>query len=259
MVADVAGAGPAVVALHGQPGTAADWAAVVPLLRQRCLVVTPDRPGYGRTGGRATGFGTNAAAVVELLDRLAIPHAVIVGHSWGGGAALALAAAAPDRVTGLVLVASVSPWDHPSMADRLLAVRPVGLVLARLALGAAGRALAHPAVRARAAQRVSPLAADNLARAWRQGGMAGAFSVEQRALMDELPGLAGAAAGVETPIAVVAGSADRIVPPASAEALAGHLKSAQLTWVPGAGHLLPFDHPEAIADAVVGVLRRAER
>src|SRR4051794_20061292 len=83
--------GPGGVLVHGQPGSAADWAPVRQLLEDDFTVLVPDRPGYGRTGGSAIGFGANADAIVELLDRHGIPSATIVGHSWGGGVAIALA------------------------------------------------------------------------------------------------------------------------------------------------------------------------
>jgi pimeloyl-ACP methyl ester carboxylesterase len=259
LVADVAGSGPGVVALHGQPGTAADWAGVVPLVRDRCTIITPDRLGYGRTGGRAAGFAANATAVIELLDRLELERAVMVGHSWGGGVALAMAIAAPQRVAGLVLVASVSPLERVTFVDRLLAVPPVGTVVARLAIGAAGRVLTYPSVRAMVEGRVGTQTADSVAQAWRQGGMARSFALEQRALVDELGGMAQRLGKIAAPAVVVIGAADHIVVPTAGERLAAALNAADVVHVPRAGHLLPFDHPEVVADALDAVLGRAAR
>jgi pimeloyl-ACP methyl ester carboxylesterase len=87
------GSGPAALLLHGQPGTAAHWGPVTRRLRGRMRVIAPDRPGYGRTGGRAMGFGENAEAAVALLDRLEVESAVVAGHSWGAGAGKPLPAA----------------------------------------------------------------------------------------------------------------------------------------------------------------------
>src|SRR4051794_38352295 len=98
------GSGPVVVLLHGQPGGARDWDLVLPLLDGLTTLV-PDRPGYDGTKPR--GFLGNARAVVDLLDDHAVERAVICGYSWGGGAALATALVAPQRVAGLTLVASV--------------------------------------------------------------------------------------------------------------------------------------------------------
>jgi len=245
-----------VVLLHGQPGSAADWTAVSDRLLSSFTVVTPDRPGYGRTGGRAAGFAANADATCELLDRLGTASAIVVGHSWGGGVALALAEMQPERVHALALVASVGPCEAVGVVDRLLAIPPIGSMLASVALGSAGRALAHPAVRHMVERRVAAPTGDALGRSWRQGGTAHSFAIEQRALIDELGGLTGGLSALRAPTVVVVGTADRIVAPAVGERLARRIPGATLVRVEGAGHLLPFSHPDVIAAAVVSVARR---
>lgn len=159
LIADVSGAGPAVVLLHGQPGSRGDWAAVARRLEPDHLVVVPDRPGYGDTGGRARGFRANAAAVVVLLDRLGIERATVVGYSWAGGAAIALAAEAPERLAGLVLVSSVCPGYTLSRLDRMLAVPPIGTAVTAGGLFLARGALAIPSVRRALERRHRPTAA----------------------------------------------------------------------------------------------------
>ena len=54
--------------------------------------------------------------MLDELDAAGLADAVLVGHSYGGGVALATAALAPERVRGLILLASVGPecldgWD----------------------------------------------------------------------------------------------------------------------------------------------------
>jgi pimeloyl-ACP methyl ester carboxylesterase len=138
----VSGTGPPVVLLHGQPGSGIDWALVSRRLATDFEVVTPDRPGWGRTGGAAGGFALNARAVIELLDRLGHQRVIVVGHSWGGGVALALAVDHPQRVAGVVLVASVAPGAPASVADRALGAPGVGDYVVPVAFGLAGRLLA---------------------------------------------------------------------------------------------------------------------
>jgi len=58
----------------------------------------------------------NARWLLAELDRAGLEETILVGHSYGGGVALTAAALAPDRIRGLVLVASVGPgcldgWD----------------------------------------------------------------------------------------------------------------------------------------------------
>ena len=266
-----AGSGPLVVLLHGQPGTSADWTGVVPLLAERFRVLAPDRPGYGLTGGRATDFAGNATAVAALLEAVGAGPAVVVGHSWAGGAAIHLAASAPDRVAGLVLAASVGP-DPPSALDRALALPPIGELAAAVAVGGPAQVLLAPAVRRRLppARRAAleallgrPLSSPGLggeehhaecrAAVWRS------FAAEQRAYVRDAPGLAPLLRAVRCPVTILAGRQDRLVPPEAARRLAAALPAAsvELVLLPGLGHLLPQDAPGEVAAAVAGVAGRA--
>lgn len=248
---------PAVVLLHGQPGTAGDWQRVTPLLTDRYQVVVPDRPGYGRTGGRATGFAGNAHAVIELLDRLDLERAVLVGHSWGGGVALAAAASWPARVAGLVLASSVGPGEHLGWNDRLLAAPLVGDALAAAAIGGLGLALGRTRVQELADRHMTGRAHEAvvaLTRLTRGGSLVWkSFVTEQRALVEELDDLGPGLGAITAPTVVVHGRADHLVPPEVAEKLAAAIPGATLLLLPRAGHLLPRDRPVALAEAVARV------
>jgi pimeloyl-ACP methyl ester carboxylesterase len=263
--ADYYGEGPPVVLLHGQPGSALDWHAVAPRLWDEFTVIVPDRLGYGRTGGPAGSFWDNAAAVAALLDRLAVRQALLVGHSWGGGVALSFAEAFPDRAAGLVLVASVGPGEQFSWEDRLWAVPILGEALSALTLGAAGRLLSSAWVQGladrhlggRARQAVNVLTGLTGARSgaavWRS------FVIEQRVLLEDLETLGPPLSAISAPTAVVTGAADRVVPPHVADLLAAAIPAAAYTVLPGAHHLLPHEHPEAVVTAVRQVAQRAWR
>jgi pimeloyl-ACP methyl ester carboxylesterase len=255
LVADVHPGGTVpVVLLHGQPGTAGDWQWVVPLLAGRYHLVVPDRPGYGRTGGRATGFAGNAAAVIALLDRLGLERAVLAGHSWAGGVVIAAAGAHPDRVAGLVLVSSVGPGEHLGWSDRLLAAPMLGEAVAATTIGGVGLLLGRRRVQAWAERRLAGRRRESVRALARLtgggGGVWRSFVVEQRALISELDRLRPTLAKVAAPTAVVHGRGDHVVPPGVAEDLAAAIPRAGLRLLNGAGHLLPRDRPSAIADAV---------
>ena len=240
--------------LHGQPGTAADWKRVIALVDDRFEVIAPDRPGYGATSGPATGFAGNARAVLDLLDRLDRSQAIIVGHSWAGGAAIWAAATWPQRVSGLVLVSSVGPSERLAWNDRLLGAPLAGEAIAAAAGGAltlvAGnsrvRSLAdnHLPRRARDSYRYLARLAAGQDRLWRS------FLVEQRHLLSDLGDLEPLLAEVKTPTVVLHGASDRTVEPAVAVHLASGIRGAKLQMVAGARHLIPQDHPDAVAAAI---------
>jgi pimeloyl-ACP methyl ester carboxylesterase len=105
-----AGAGPAVVMLHGGgPGASGvtNYSRNIDALAQRYRVIVPDMPGYGRSDKRidkSDPFGYLGDAIRDLLDELDIDTAHLVGNSYGGAAALRLALDTPHRVGKLVLM-----------------------------------------------------------------------------------------------------------------------------------------------------------
>jgi pimeloyl-ACP methyl ester carboxylesterase len=61
-------------------------------------------------------------------------------------------------------------------------------------------------------------------------------------------------AQILAPVLVIAGDSDRVVPPGNADLLAKKLPHATLEILPGAGHMLPIEAPEALASAVLRFL-----
>jgi pimeloyl-ACP methyl ester carboxylesterase len=250
----------AVMLVHGQPGSAADWDRVVPLLRDDHLVLAPDRPGYGRTGGGAGGFRYNAAAMTRVLDSAGIERAVVAGHSWGGGVAVAMAAGHPDRVAGLVLVSSVDPGSPARVDDRILAARGVGETAALFTLGLTGLLLSVPWVRELSTRALPQGSADglrtltSLAVSNRHAAVWRSFVVEQRALIEELQDFEPGLGRINVPAVVLHGDADHLVPLSEARRLAGAIPGATLRVLAGAGHFLPLDRSNAVADAVRAVV-----
>ncbi len=114
----VRGAGPAVLALHGNPGGYDQGLLLFrELTRRGYSVIAPSRPGYLRTpvGGGFTP-AQQAGLFVALLDSLGLDKVVVGAFSAGGPCALELAIQFPERVSGLLLLSSVTknyvPEDH---------------------------------------------------------------------------------------------------------------------------------------------------
>ena len=242
-----------VLLLHGQPGSAADWRAVATDLADDHNVIVPDRLGYGRTGGRASGFAGNANSLAKLLATLQAGPALVVGHSWAAGVALEMALDYPRLVRGVGLVAPVSPWEPPGRLDRLLAQPLVGTSLTIVTLSAAGRLLSWRPSRAFAGWRLRGHPDEQLAElagSWRQRSTWASFVVEQRAFVHELPAIGPRLAAVRVPMVVIVGTADHVVPASSGRRLAAGIPGAVLEEVPGGGHLLPQLQPGRVAAAV---------
>jgi pimeloyl-ACP methyl ester carboxylesterase len=243
------------VLLHGQPGSAADWDAVLTRLPTHLHAVAKDRPGYGASQRNAAGFTRNAQVILDDLDERGVDAAVLVAHSWAGGAALQAARQAPHRVKAVVLLAGVGPGSV-GIVDWLLAAPFVGslaaqvmwrwtpwiarLQLARLS-GREGRPLdpgEHLSLQVWGEKHASAEPR------WR------AFLTEQRALLSELAELEAALPSIRVPVLLLADPADQIVPIMTAQRLVGELPDARLRLIWDAGHHLPRRAPGAVAQAV---------
>jgi pimeloyl-ACP methyl ester carboxylesterase len=135
----VAGAGPAILLLHGFPHTWQVWSAVIPALARTRRVIAPDLRGLGGTTRAADGYdaGTLADDARALLDTLGVATAEVAALDLGVSPAVLLALRHPERVSRLVVMEAVlggmpgaedftPPWwfgfhNVPGLAEQVLA------------------------------------------------------------------------------------------------------------------------------------------
>lgn len=110
------GSGPVVLVCHGTSSNCFSTAKSRPLAAAGCRVLTPSRPGYGRTPVAVGRSAAQAAeALIALLDSLKVPSCSVLAISGGGPTGIALAAGYPQRVQRLILAAAVSrPENRPN-------------------------------------------------------------------------------------------------------------------------------------------------
>jgi len=107
------GSGSPLLMIHGSgPGVSAwaNWRLSIPVLARQSRVIAPDMVGFGfsdRPAGQQYGMDQWVAQAVGVLDALDVERADVVGNSFGGALALALAIRHPTRVRRLVLMGSV--------------------------------------------------------------------------------------------------------------------------------------------------------
>jgi pimeloyl-ACP methyl ester carboxylesterase len=239
--------------LHGQPGSTSDWDWVVAALAGRVQSIPLERPGYD--GSRAGGVRHSAEAAVASLDAHGVERAIAVGHSYGGAVAAWLAAFHPERVAGLVLVSAAANRASLVPADRWLAAPVIGPFASAGLLWGSGLAIQVPVLRRRiagAAQLPTEYVAAEGRRSMRISILR-TFLIEQRMLLRELPVLEDNLHTISTPTKVLVGTADPFVPPSAGRVLARQIAGAELIEIPHAGHVLNVQHPEVVADAILGV------
>jgi pimeloyl-ACP methyl ester carboxylesterase len=230
-------------------------------LAARFHVVVFDRPGHGwsdRPEGRRDASPDRQAALVSAaLDRMGIGKAVIVGHSWGGTLALAMALDQPAHVAGLVVISPAAEpdlgreyhWYVRLRVARVLASEPfdrmVLVPLGLLSLQAATQAVFAP----------TPVPAGFVEEAalplMLRPSQLCADAADLAALGPWLREAAPRWGTIRVPTLVVTGDADRLLDPArQAEILAKAIPGARLLVIRGAGHLPQYADPAAVEKAI---------
>jgi pimeloyl-ACP methyl ester carboxylesterase len=137
---DFGGSGSSFVLIHGLGGSTTNWIAVGPALSRQGRVRAIDLPGFGLTPPRRDfHLETHRDSVAAYLDELEAPTHTLIGNSTGGLLAEMVAAARPDLVERLVLVAPATPprfpdprLDWPTVARLAMqATPPIGEVYGR--------------------------------------------------------------------------------------------------------------------------------
>jgi len=251
------GTGPLVVLIHGLPGTAEDFTSVMARLPGR-HVIALDRPGFGWSKGGWLPFQDQVDVVHELIGRFGGGPAVVVGHSYGGSVALAVAARHPDDVGQLVLVAPagggmraetkstvearyLKATQLPVVGDIIAAV--FANLLLRISADTGLRNAFHPApVQDEYRRRL-------LSVSMSPGNLA-ALADDRLEFNSAMEWLDAHVGDVRAPTSVVAADQDQLVPLANIRALVGALPhGAELTVLDG-GHMIVETHPDVIADRI---------
>jgi 3-oxoadipate enol-lactonase len=226
------------------------WDGVVERLRPAAEILTFDCRGHGRSERRAGAFTAELFArdLAELLDHLGWEDVIVAGCSMGGCVALAFAAVYPERVRGLGLI-DTTAWygaDAPAkFRERADAARDKGMqglidFQATRWFSDAFRATHQETLR-----RATAVFLDNDFDCY-AASCALLGDVDLRAHLRSL----------RMPVAVVVGEEDFATPVAMAQHLHAEIPHSTLTVLPEARHLTPLERPDAIASALVDLLRQ---
>ncbi len=249
----VDGQGEPLLLLNGGLMSMAAWQPVAASLKERFRVVRCDFRGQLLSPGEAPpSLDVHVGHVIELLDALGLQRVHLAGTSFGGLAAIRLAARHPQRALSLAVIAA---------ADRITPeVREMTRTVRRLALEAAagedgGRLIdfmtpwMHAAAfRAEQEELLSfqRLWVSALPAVWFRGIAALFEAVEDIDLGPDL-------GAVRCPALVLAAEEDRTFPLERSRALAAGIPGARLEVVPG-GHGLVIESPGRVAEALLRFL-----
>jgi len=249
----IAGQGFPILCLHGHPGSGASLSVFTQHLCQRFQTLAPDLRGYGQSTVQADFVMEDHLGDLEaLLDRYQIERCMVLGWSLGGILALELALRQPQRVQGLILIATAARprSDHPpitwednlytGLASVMNWLRP-GWQWNIATLGQ--RSLYRHLLAQHTPGAYRHLAAEALPAYLQTSGAAQrALSMALESGYDRLAALA----QIRCPSLVLAGERDRHITPASSWETAQALPNSDWICYPNTAHLLPWEIPQQI-------------
>jgi pimeloyl-ACP methyl ester carboxylesterase len=267
------GGRPAMILLHGFSSSTFTWRNVSEQLANLGTVVSYDRPssglterplpGHPRMEGGAAWNGINpyspqgqANQVVELMDKLGIEKAVLVGNSAGGTIATLTALEHPERVQALVLVdaaiyngGGAPAWIRPLLETPQL--ERIGPLSGRFLASSGNRLLSlawHDPTRV-TSDVLEGYRKATQAENWDKG-------LWELTKAGQDLNLKGRLKEVTQPTLVITGDDDRIVPTADSVRLASELPNATLVVIPQCGHVPQEECPEPWLSAVTEFVKR---
>ncbi len=257
------GAGAAVVMIHGLGGEMENFThSLVDRLCKDFRVVVFDRPGSGystRSVECSAGVRAQADMLAKAIRALKLDCPLVVGHSFGGAVALAIALDHPDCVGGLALLSPVTqPMSRAPSVYRVLAIRsPLLRWLFAWTLATPGALLVRKVV-FEAPFAPEPAPPDF---ATTGGGLlalrprdvyATSSDMVAMALTNDLEKMTERYASLRIPVGILYGRGDRILDyHAHGETMKQKIPTLDLELVEG-GHMLPVTQP----DLVAGFVRR---
>jgi len=246
LAVEAAGAGPAVVLLHGIGGHRGQWRQQLRALSDRFGVIAWDARNYGDSHGpRVERFEAFAGDLFALLDALGLGRVIAVGHSMGGRILIEAALARPGRFAGLVLSGA-----QPAYLEHMTPEGRAAYVEKRTGMFAGG--VVRPETAARVAAEVLPPDAPEALRAELAAGFARLRPEGYLAALEASAGWSRVAGlgRLRMPVAVLGGALDTVCPPAECHRLAAALGQGPATILEGVGHMAQIEAPEAVTSFV---------
>ena len=244
---------PALLLLHGFGSSLQAWDDWSVKLEQKYRVIRLDLPGFGLTGASPDhdySEEKDLAILTRFADKLGLDKFSVIGHSMGGKMAWSLAAAQPDRVQALVLMApdgfpetkdiGTKPYEVPAIMGLIKYVLPKYLV----------RKSIEPAFAE--ADALNDALVNRYFDMLRAPGVRGAIleRSNQTIYTDPVPRLK----AIKAPTLLIWGEQDQMIPSTNAQSYANVLSNSTTVLVPKLGHLLQEEQPEKGLAAVMQFL-----
>jgi haloalkane dehalogenase len=242
-----------VLCLHGWPESSYMWRHAITALGAAGLrAIAPDLPGYGDSEvQRPATWALHVAAVEDFRNALSLERLALCVHDWGGLIGLRWACDHPDAVAALTISSTGffadGKWHDlakvmrtPEAGEHLMQQQTPDTARAVLRGASAG---------------MDDEALDEYVRAFATDeGRLAMLDLYRSGNFEELAPYEGRLAALGVPTLVLWGEDDPFAPLAGARRFVEQIPGARLEVVPGAGHFVADDEPEAFAQALVRFL-----
>jgi pimeloyl-ACP methyl ester carboxylesterase len=250
------GEGDPLVLIRGLGSNADHWYAQMPDLSRHYRVITFDNRGIARStdpGGPFT-IPDMAEDTIRLMNALGIKLAHVLGLSLGGMIAQEMAIRHPQRIKGLILVVTLCGGQHQVVAEeavrekfqRMVVEDSVDAKIMALDVFFAPRTIKERPQVLQAYAEVSmkyPAGMEILQRQWEAASRHDTYDRLDR---------------IKAPTLVLTGEEDVLIPPGNSEIMAERIPGAALLVVPGGGHQIMIEQPQACNQAIVGFLQKVD-
>ncbi|AFY68262.1 alpha/beta fold hydrolase [Geitlerinema sp. PCC 7407] len=248
-----AGSGFPVLCLHGHPGSGASLSVFTGHLSRRFCTIAPDLRGYGKSRVETPfQMADHLADLEALLDAQNIQRCLVLGWSLGGILALELALRLPQRVSGLILVATAARprGNHPPITwqDNVYTGLASLINLAQPGAQWHIQTFGQRSLYRYLLQRHTPTAYEYLAREGTPAFLQTSRSAQQaltaalRQRYNRLSDLS----QIQCPALIMAGSCDRHITPEASYETAQHLPHSTWQLYEDVAHLFPWEIPDRV-------------
>ena len=247
------GTGPALVLLHGNGSMIEDFqsSGLIDLAAKKYRVIAFDRPGFGHSNRPRHITWTpeaQASLIAAALEKIGVPSAIILGHSWGTLVALALAMNYPGQVQSLVLA---SGYYYPTARADVVILSPpsipiIGDLLSHTISPMVSRVMWPLLLRKIFGPSPVPKKFDGFPEEMAvRPSQIRASAAETALMIPSASRLQGGYHQLQMPVAIVAGAQDRLIESEQAVRLTDDIPQSTLRCIPGTGHMV---HQTATAE-----------
>ncbi len=228
------------VFLHYFGGAASTWHEVIDLLKNDFHCIAIDLLGFGKSPAQNTIISVDDStdAVINLISALSLQNYILIGHSMGGKIALNTAAKQPEGLRSLILIAPSPPTPEPMTSkerSEMNAAFGDEEAIEKMIRNVIGHPLREAVFKREVNNNL--LASEVGWHSWPQAGSKEDITKKMEA--------------IHVPLSVLCGSMDKkFTKRFLQQEFEKYFSTFTLVEIPEAGHLLPVEKPEAVAEEI---------